>query len=99
MLTYSLVARVAGAPAKANAWAHEVAELVKKKTGVTVNVSARLGGPQEIIWVSQYDDFPAFEKSQATIGADADYARMVQDATDKHLFDIASIDTAFWMPI
>ena len=99
MLTYSLLARVTGPPAKASAWAHEVAELVTRKTGVTVNVSARLGGHQEIIWVSQYDDFPAFQKSQAAIGADADYGAMIQAAADANLFDAASIDTAFWLPI
>lgn len=66
---------------------------------MTVNVSARLGGPQQFIWVSQYDDFPAFEKSQATIAADGDYAKMIQDALDRRLFDTGSIDTAFWMPI
>ena len=99
MLTHSLLARVSGAPGPAAAWAREVAELVRRKTGVTVNVSSRLGGPREIMWISQYDDFPAFEQAQAIIGADADYARLMQAAADANLVDTASIDTAFWLPI
>jgi hypothetical protein len=99
MLTYALLARISGVPTKAGAWAHEIAELVKTKTGVAVNVSTRLGGPQQIIWVSQYDDFAAFEKAQAKIAGDADYNKMVQDAVDRHLFDISSIETAFWLPV
>lgn len=99
MLTYSMIVRVTGSPGRAASWAHEAAQLIREKTGVTVNVSARLGGPQEIIWISQYDDLPAFQVSQARLNADPDYARLLQAARDEDLFDNPSIDTAFWLPI
>jgi hypothetical protein len=99
MLTYSLVARITGPRGRATAWAREAAQLIRSRIGVTVNVSARLGGPQEIIWICQYDDLPAFQASQARLNADPDYARLLQGARDEGLFDNLSIDTAFWLPI
>ena len=99
MLTYAITAHITGAPGQASAWAHQLAALVRAKTGVTVNVSARLGGPREIMWICQYQDFPAFERAQAILGADAAYEAMVRAAADASLFDPLSIDTAFWMPL
>lgn len=99
MLTYSISAVVAGSQAEANAWAHEIAELVTAKTNAPVNVSARLGGRQEIIWISLHDDYPAFEASQAKIVADADYARLIKAAVERRLFVPGSVETAFWLPI
>jgi len=99
MLTYSIRARIAKAGPASSVWSRQIADLVAKKTGITVSVSARLGGPQEIIFVSQYDDFAAFEKSQATLFADADYLKMLDTMQAEGLFDSASVDTAFWLPI
>ena len=99
MLTHSLLARISGSPAEAYTWAHEAAALVSRKTGVKINVSSRLGGPPEIMWISQHDDLPSFQKAQAVAGSDADCARMLEGAREKHLFDATSIDTAFWLPI
>jgi hypothetical protein len=99
MITYSIRARVAKAGPAPAAWSRQVADLVAKKTGVTVNVSARLGGPQEIIFISQYEDFAAFEKSQATLLADADYAKLLDTMQAQGLFESASVDTAFWLPV
>jgi hypothetical protein len=99
MITYSQVARIAGSPAEASAWAHRVAALVTRKTGVTMNVSARVGGPQELMWISLYEDFATFEASQAAIGVDPEYVELLRIAQEKGLFEAASIDTAFWVPI
>ncbi len=99
MLTYAITVQITGAPSRAAAWANQLATLVRSKTGVTVNVSARLGGPQEIIWICQYQDFPSFERAQAILGADEDYGAMVQKAADASLFDPLSVDTAFWIPV
>jgi len=99
MLTYSIRARIAKAGPAPAAWSRQIADLAAKKTGTTVSVSARLGGPQEIIFVSQFDDFAAFEKSQATLFADADYVKLLDTMQTQGLFDAASVDTAFWLPI
>lgn len=99
MLTYALTAHVAGVPSKAAAWAHEMAALITAKTGAPVNVSARVGGRREIILISQYDDFAAFQKAQAVLNADASYSDLMQTAADANLFDPLSVDTAFWEPI
>ena len=99
MLTYAITAHITGAPGQAAAWAQQLATLVRAKTGVTVNVSARLGGRREIMWICQYQDFPSFERAQAILGTDEAYATMVQTAADASLFDPRSIDTAFWMPV
>ena len=99
MIMYSIRARMAkGGPATV-AWSRQIAELVAKKTGVAPNVSTRLGGPQEIIFVSQYADFAAFEKAQAALLSDPDYLKLVEAAQSQGLFDSGSIDTAFWLPI
>lgn len=99
MLTYALTAHIAGVPSKAAAWAHEMAALITAKTGTPVNVSARVGGPREIILISQYEDFVAFQRAQAILNADAAYGAMMQSAADANLFDPLSVDTAFWEPI
>jgi hypothetical protein len=98
MLTYAITAQITGAPRPAAAWAHQVAGRLRTKTGVTVNVSARLGGPREIMWICQYEDFPSFQRAQAILRADEAYGAMVQAAADASLFDPLSVDTAFWIP-
>jgi hypothetical protein len=99
MLTYAVTAHIAGVPGKAAAWAQEMAALITARTGAPVNVSARVGGPREIILISQYHDFAAFQKAQAVLNADDAYGALMQSAADAALFDPLSVDTAFWEPI
>ena len=99
MITYSLrilIAKPGPAPA---AWSRAVVDYIAKLTGVTVNASARLGGPQEMIYVSQYPDYAAFEAAQAKLLADPGYQAMLEDALAKGLFVTGSVDTAFWIAV
>ena len=96
MIIYSTRARIAGFAPDAVVWAGQIAELVTKKTGVTVEVAARVGGGQDIIWVSRFDNMAALESQNAKIQADGDYLASITAATDKGLFDIGSIETAIW---
>lgn len=99
MITYSIRARMARVGPEAATWAHQVADHVTKKTGVPTQVSSRIGGPQDIIWVTNYEDFGAFEKAQAALQSDQGYLGMLATAEEKHLFDTATVESAFWQPI
>jgi len=99
MIMYSIRARMAGVGPEAAAWAHQIAELVSKKTGVTTEAAARLGGPQDVIWVTRYESFSAFEKAQGQLQGDADYTAMLADARDRNLFDTSTVESAFWQPV
>jgi hypothetical protein len=96
MIMYSTRARIAGSAADAVAWAQEIAELVRKKTGMAVDVAARLGGHQDIIWVSRYDSLVDMEKAVDKMQGDPDYQASVKKVTEKGLFDIGSVETAIW---
>jgi hypothetical protein len=99
MIRYSIRARMARLGAEAPAWAVQIADLVSKKTGVATQVATRVGGPQEIIWVTSYDDYAAFEAAQAKVLTDPDYLAALQTAADKGLFDTLSVEAAFWQPL
>ena len=98
MLIFSIRSRVAQLGIEAPAWAHEMAELVSKKNGITTSVATRIGGAAEIIWVTRYDDFAAFEKAQA-IQTDPDYLAKLKQATDAGLFLPGSVESALWRQI
>jgi len=99
MIMYSIRARMARIGPEAPTWAHQVAELATRKTGVTTQVASRVGGPQDIIWVTNYDDFAAFEKAQAALQSDQGYLGMLATAEEKGLFDTSSVESAIWSPI
>jgi hypothetical protein len=96
MIMYSTRARIAGSIPEAVAWARDVAALVTKKSGVAVEVAARVGGGQDIIWVSRAKDMAELEKVLDKIQGDADYQSEVEKARKKGLFDSHSIETAIW---
>jgi len=98
MITYSLRARVAKPGPAPAAWSRKVADLVGAKTGVTPTVLIRVGGAQEILFASQYENFAAFETAQAQLLGDADYIALLDTMQSQGLFDSASVDTAFWLP-
>jgi hypothetical protein len=96
MIMYSTRARISGQAPAAIAWAQSVAALVTKKSNVAVDVAARLGGHQDVIWVSRFDDLAHMETQLDTIQSDADYQKSIATATEQGLFDIGSIETAIW---
>ncbi|THD53611.1 hypothetical protein [Phenylobacterium sp.] len=98
MISYSLRARVAKAGPAPAEWSRKIAAVVGAKTGVTPSVLVRIGGGQEILFVSQYENFAAFEKAQAQLVGDADYIALLDTMQSQGLFEAASVDTAFWLP-
>jgi hypothetical protein len=99
MIRYTLRATIAKPGPAAAAWSRKAADLVGAKLGVTFNVSTRLGGPQEIIFVSEYADLAAFEQAQAKLLGDAEYNRLIDAMSAEGLFLPGTADTAFWLPI
>jgi len=99
MITYAILAKIAKNGPAVTTWARQITELVAKKTGVTSNALTRLGGPMDILFVSQYEDLAAFEKGQAALLTDPDYIKLIESAQSQGLFVPGSIDTAFWRPV
>ena len=98
MILYSVRARVAKLGPEPAQWANQVAGLVSKLTGETTEVAARLGGAQDIIWVSRYKDFAAFEKAQSVV-QNAEYQGLLKIAEDRGLFVTGSAETAIWQTL
>ena len=96
MILYSIRGRIGGFAPDAIAWAHEIAALVKKKTGVNVEVATRLGGAQDIIWLSRYDSLAAMEAAQAKLPGDADYLASLKKATEKGFLIAGATESAIW---
>jgi hypothetical protein len=96
MIIFSTRARVAGTLPDAVAWAAEVAQIVTKTTGVTIEVAVRVGGHNDIIWVSRLDDMAAVEKMMGQVQGDANYHAALRSAQEKHLFESVSVEQAFW---
>jgi hypothetical protein len=99
MTRYPLRAQIAKAGPATAVLLRQVADLVASKTGVTVNVSTRVGGRQEVIFVSEYADFAAFEKAQAGLLGDPDDNKRLESLQAEGPFLPRSVDTAFWLPI
>ena len=99
MILYSIRARLTGSGPEAIAWAHQVAELSKKITGINVEVASRIGGGQDFIWVSRYDNLAAFEKATDAVLGNADYQVLLKTVREKALFDIGSVETALWRTV
>jgi hypothetical protein len=56
MIVSSIRARIAKDTPGALAWANEVAEFVKKKTGNEIEVLMRIGATQDIVWLQRFPD-------------------------------------------
>ena len=96
MIMFSIRARIAGAVPDAVAWAHEIAGIVNKATGVEVQVATRVGGHSEILWVTRHENMAAVEKLMDQIQANKDYDASVRSSLAKGLFDTQSIEQGLW---
>lgn len=96
MLMFSTRARIAGSIPDAMAWAHDVARIVTTATGVPIEVAARVGGHNDVIWVSRLDNLAAVEKLMEQVQGDAAYQAAIRTAQEKQLFDNLSVEQAFW---
>ena len=99
MIIFSTRARVAGAVPEAVAWAAEIAQVVTKATGVAIEVATRVGGHNDIIWVSRLDNMAALEALMEKVQGDPTYHAAIKTAQDKQLFDSLSVEQAFWRTI
>lgn len=96
MIMFSTRARVTGPIPDAIAWAMEVAQIVTKASGVQIEVANRVGGHNDVIWVSRLDDLAAVEQFMGKVQASADYLAALRTANEKKLFDVTTVEQAFW---
>lgn len=96
MIIFSTRARVAGTLPAAVAWAGEVAQIVAKATGVSIEVAVRAGGHNDIIWIVRLDNMAAVEKLMEQVQGDANYQAALNTAQQKGLFDTVNVEQAFW---
>ncbi len=63
MIIASVRARVTKDIPGALGWAQDIAAFVQKKTGNEVEVLARTGATQDIVWLQRFQDLAAYEKA------------------------------------
>jgi hypothetical protein len=87
MITYVRTASIApGKVVEAMAFAHEIAKMVEKITGVKVGVNVPIGGnPFRIAWVAAEPDLASVEATWAKLMASADYMKMAEGSADYFL--------------
>lgn len=96
MIMFSTRARITGPIPDAIAWAMEVAQIVTKASGVQIEVANRVGGFNDVIWVARLDDLAAVDKLMGTVQASADYLAALRTANEKKLFEVLTVEQAFW---
>jgi hypothetical protein len=96
MVISSVRARIAKDIPGALGWAQEIASFIQNKTGNEIEVLARTGGTQDIVWLQRFQDLAAYEKAQESIQSDPDYWARIKQAEDKGLFDVASVEGGIW---
>ncbi len=99
MIMFSTRARIAGSIPEAMAWAHEVAQIAAKASGVPIEVAARVGGHNDVIWVSRLDNMAAVDKLMEQVQGSSEYQAAIRSAQEKKLFDTLSIEQAFWRTV
>ncbi len=96
MIVSSIRARIVKDTPGALAWANEIAEFVKKKTGNEIEVLVRVGATQDIVWLQRFPDLSAYEKSFESIQSDPDYQAKVKKAQNKGFFDSPNVEAGIW---
>ncbi len=96
MIISSFRARIAKDPRGAMEFAQEIAGLVQKKTGNEIEVLARVGATQDIVWLQRFPDLAAYEKSLEAVQSDPEYWAKVKQAESKGLFDMPNLETGIW---
>lgn len=96
MIVSSVRARVAKDVPGALGWAQEIAKFVQKKTGNEVEVLARTGATQDIVWLQRFQDLASYEKGQESIQSDPEYWKRIKEAESKGLFDVPKVEAGIW---
>ena len=99
MIVSSVRARIAKDAPGALEWAHEIAAFVKQKTGNEIEVLARVGATQDVVWLQRFPDLSAYEKSLGEVQSDPEYQAKVRAAQDKGFFDGPNIESGIWRGI
>lgn len=96
MIISSVRARVAKDVPGALGWAQEIAKFVQKKTGNEVEVLARTGATQDIVWLQRFQDLASYEKFAEAVQSDPEYWKRIKQAEDKGLFDLPNVESGIW---
>jgi hypothetical protein len=96
MIVSSVRARIANDPPAALQWANAIAAFIKKKTGNEVEVLARVGATQDIVWLQRFPDLATYEKTLLGIQSDPDYWAHIKQAQAKGLFDTVNVEGGIW---
>lgn len=84
-----------GKNAGAMAFAREVAEYIKNKTGITVKVGMPVGGhASRIGWFVEYENLAQLDETQTKLLMDSDYAERVAKGADN--FVAGSLEDSIW---
>ena len=83
MIMSSVRARIASDTPGALTWAREIAAYIQEKTGNKIEVLARMGATQDIVWLQRFPDLGAYEKSLEAVQSDTGYQALVKDEKDK----------------
>jgi hypothetical protein len=99
MILYSTRAQIGAYAPEVVAWGQEVAKLVGGLQGSEVQFASRVGGHQELIWASRYDNMAALEASLSKVQQNAQYLALVKTAVEKGYFIPSSVETALWSTV
>jgi hypothetical protein len=96
MITFVRTATIApGKLAEAMGFAHEIAKLVEKITGLKVGVAVPVGGnPFRIAWVAAEPDLAAVESNTGKLLGNPEYMKLVESGAS--LFLPGSIHDELW---
>jgi hypothetical protein len=99
MIMFSTRARIVGSIPDAMTWAHEIAGIVTKVSGVEVQVASRVGGHSDVLWVIRLENMAAVEKLMDQLQAAPDYDASIRQALAKGFFEPNSIEQALWRTV
>jgi hypothetical protein len=99
MIISSVRARIANDTPGALTWAREIAAYIREKTGSKIEVLARMGATQDIVWLQRFPDLAAYDKSLTEVQADPGYQKLVKEAQDKGFFDTPNVEAGIWREI
>jgi hypothetical protein len=99
MIMFSTRARIVGSFPDAMTWAHEIAGIVTKVSGVEVQVASRVGGHSDVLWVIRLENMAAVEKLMDQLQAAPDYDASIRQALAKGFFEPNSIEQALWRTV
>lgn len=96
MTGVSTTTRIVRNTAAAMAWCAEMGQLVTKKTGIQVDVWARQGSTQDVVFFAEHPDLASVEKTLEAVQNDPEWQTKVEEAESAGYFDQPTIEWGFW---